>query len=91
MIGMMNNHSVDNQVDFYAGRRALPLVREGQQLEIQLVPVQKKLSYTEEGRRLVDGAPEETGETPTEMWSRLMLKMSCNKAIEGEIPFWQLL
>jgi hypothetical protein len=84
MIGMMNNHQVDNPVEFYAGRRYLPTLREDQQLQIQLAPVQKKLSYTEEGRRLVDGEPEESDETPNQMWGKLMLKISCNKAIEGE-------
>lgn len=84
MIGMMNNQPVDSPVEFYAGRRCLPTLREDKQyhIEIQLLPVQKKLSYTETGRRLVDGSPEESDDTPAEMWGQLMLKVSCQKAIE---------
>lgn len=84
MIGMMNT-PVENPVEFYAGRRYLLTVDRSvvpeDQAQIQLAPVQKKLSYTEEGRRLVDGEPE-TSETPSQMWAKLMLKVSCNKAIE---------
>uniref|UniRef100_A0A914MFL6 Uncharacterized protein n=1 Tax=Meloidogyne incognita TaxID=6306 RepID=A0A914MFL6_MELIC len=102
MIGMMNNHTVDNPVEFYAGRRsplststdsnngnACSSISEEEQkflhyLEIRLEPIpKKKLSYTEDGRRCYDGEPEKSNESPEEMWARLMLKLSCNKAIEG--------
>uniref|UniRef100_A0A915NPF4 Uncharacterized protein n=2 Tax=Meloidogyne floridensis TaxID=298350 RepID=A0A915NPF4_9BILA len=101
MIGMMNNHTVDNPVEFYAGRRsplststdsnngnACSSISEEEQkflhyLEIRLEPIpKKKLSYTEDGRRCYDGEPEKSNESPEEMWARLMLKLSCNKAIE---------
>ncbi|KAF7635151.1 hypothetical protein Mgra_00005434 [Meloidogyne graminicola] len=99
MIGMMNNHTVDNPVEFYAGRRsplsssvgtdnACSSISEEEQkflhyLEIRLEPIpKKKLSYTEDGRRCYDGKPEESNESPEEMWAKLMLKLSCNKAIE---------
>ena len=90
MIGMMNNHQMDNPVEFYASRQQIALSDgQQQQLRIQLVPVQKKLSYSEDGRRLVDGEPEESSETPNQMWSKLMLKISCNKAIEGGQKNWK--
>lgn len=82
MIGMMNT-PVENPVEFYAGHRYLQTTDRLDQPQIQLEPVQKKLSYTEEGRRLVDGEPE-TNETPSQMWAKLMLRVSCSKAIEGE-------
>lgn len=90
MIGMMNNHQMDNPVEFYASRQRIALSDgQQQQLRIQLVPVQKKLSYSEDGRRLVDGEPEESSETPNQMWGKLMLQISCNKAIEGGSKDWK--
>ncbi|KAI3415346.1 hypothetical protein GPALN_004958 [Globodera pallida] len=85
MIGMMNNSGMDGPVEFYAGRRDLLLPSSHMDGELQPHPLvfestQKKLSYTEFGRRLVDGKPE-VSESPQEMWQKAMLRATCTRAV----------
>jgi len=81
----MNNASgqLENLPEFYRGRRTVSLPGPNELVFVEM-PLKKKISYGEDGRRLVDGAPERC-ETPNKMWDETLLRMACHVSCHTNI------